>query len=122
MLTIEGVARRAGVGKQATYRWWDGSKAELVLEASTMVSDGRVDPPETGSARGDLLAVLEPVVALQRDLRSGTALADKTLMADAQLDAEFHPRYVALHRRRWGPADEPGPIGRGWIRARCAGR
>ncbi len=32
-LTIEGVARRAGVGKQTIYRWWDGSKAALVLEA-----------------------------------------------------------------------------------------
>lgn len=102
-LTVEGVARRAGVGKQTIYRWWGGSKAELVLEAFSAVGDERVTPPDTGSVRSDLLAVLHPVFDLQRDLRTGTALANKTLMAEAQLDATFHARYVALHRHWWGP-------------------
>lgn len=102
-LTIEGVARRAGVGKQTIYRWWHGSKPDLVLEAFTDASDVRVAPPDTGNVRGDVLAILEPVFDLQADLRTGTALANKTLMAEAQLDADFHPRYVALHRHWWGP-------------------
>jgi AcrR family transcriptional regulator len=102
-LTIEGVAKRAGVGKQTIYRWWHGSKPDLVLEAFTRASDERVEPPDTGRVRDDLLAVLEPVFSLQRDLRSGTALANKTLMAEAQLDNRFHPRYVDLHRHWWGP-------------------
>jgi AcrR family transcriptional regulator len=102
-LTIEGVAKRAGVGKQTIYRWWHGSKAALVLEAFTRVSDERVDPPDTGDIRSDLLAILEPVFHLQADLRTGTALANKTLMAQAQLDPEFHPHYVDLHRHWWGP-------------------
>ncbi|MEZ5411493.1 MAG: TetR/AcrR family transcriptional regulator [Acidimicrobiales bacterium] len=102
-LTIEGVAQRAGVGKQTIYRWWQGSKPALVLEAFTRASDERVEPPDTGSVRGDLLAILEPVFALQDDLRHGTALANKTLMAEAQLDPGFHPRYVELHAHWWGP-------------------
>lgn len=102
-LTIEGVAKRAGVGKQTIYRWWGGSKPALVLEAFTQASDDRVDPPDTGTVRGDLLAILEPVFDLHDDLRAGTALANKTLMAEAQLDVEFHPRYVALHRHWWVP-------------------
>jgi AcrR family transcriptional regulator len=102
-LTIEGVARRAGVGKQTIYRWWQGSKSALVLEAFTQAGEERVDPPDSGSVRADLLGILAPVFALQADLRSGTALANKTLMAEAQLDPAFHPRYVDLHRHWWGP-------------------
>jgi AcrR family transcriptional regulator len=102
-LTIEGVAKRAGVGKQTIYRWWHGSKPALVLEAFTRASDDRVEPPDTGHVRADVLAIIEPVFALQRDLRTGTALANKTLMAEAQLDADFHPHYVDLHRHWWGP-------------------
>lgn len=102
-LTIEGVAKHAGVGKQTIYRWWNGSKPALVLEAFTHASDDRVTPPDTGHVREDLLAILEPVFDLHADLRSGTALANKTLMAEAQLDTEFHPHYVDLHRHWWGP-------------------
>ena len=105
-LTVEGVARRAGVGKQTIYRWWQGSKAALVLEAFTSVSDERVPPPDTGSVRSDLLAIMRPVFALNGELRRGTALANRTLMAEAQLDPDFHERYVALHRYWWGPLRE----------------
>ncbi|MEM9746262.1 MAG: TetR/AcrR family transcriptional regulator [Actinomycetota bacterium] len=102
-VTIEGVAKRAGVGKQTIYRWWGGSKPDLVLEAFTSASDERVPPPDTGCVRDDLLAIVRPVFELQADLRSGTALANKSLMAEAQLDAGFHQRYVDLHRYWWGP-------------------
>lgn len=102
-LTIEGVAKRAGVGKQTIYRWWRGSKPALVLEAFTRASDERVEPPDTGDVRRDLLAIIESVFELQADMRSGTALANKTLMAEAQLDRDFHPSYVDLHRHWWGP-------------------
>ncbi|MFN8620131.1 MAG: TetR/AcrR family transcriptional regulator [Chloroflexota bacterium] len=104
-LTIEGVARHAGVGKQTIYRWWGGSKAALVLEAFTQASDERVEPPDTGSVRGDLLAILVPVFALSADRASRTALANRTMMAEAQLDPAFHEQYVALHRHWWGPLD-----------------
>lgn len=102
-LSIEGVAKRAGVGKQTIYRWWNGSKPELVLEAFTRAGDDRVQPPDTGDVRADLLAILEPVFDLQSDPRSGTALANRTLMAEAQLDPSFHGRYAELHRYWRGP-------------------
>jgi AcrR family transcriptional regulator len=102
-LTIEGVARRAGVGKQTIYRWWAGSKAALVLEAFIGISDERVPPPDTGSIRDDLLAILHPVFGLNKRFRTGTALANKTMMAEAQLDETFHAIYVGLHRSWWAP-------------------
>lgn len=102
-VTIEGVARHAGVGKQTIYRWWGGSKPDLVLEAFTNASDERVAPPDTGSVRADLVAIMQPVFDLHGDLRSGASLANKSLMAEAQLDEDFHERYVRLHRHWWGP-------------------
>jgi AcrR family transcriptional regulator len=102
-LTIEGVARRAGVGKQTIYRWWAGSKAALVLEAFIGVSDERVPPPDTGSIQDDLLAILQPVFGLNKQFRTGTALANKTMMAEAQLNEGFHAIYVGLHRSWWAP-------------------
>ncbi len=95
-LTIEGVAAEAGVGKQTIYRWWR-SLAELVMEAYMSASDVRVPEPDTGTLRGDLKAILLPVFDLNRDFREGTALANKTLMAEAQLDENFLATYRELH-------------------------
>lgn len=118
-LTIEGVAKRAGVGKQTIYRWWNGSKGALVLEAFTSVGDERVPPPDTGEVRDDLLLIMRPVFALNASPRTSTALANRTLMAEAQLDPALHTAYVELHRSWWGPmrdALERG-IARGELRA-----
>lgn len=62
-LTIEGVARRAGVAKTTIYRRWP-SKRELVAAA---IHDARGIPPmpDTGSLAGDLEVL---VVAMARNL------------------------------------------------------
>ncbi|HUY99881.1 MAG TPA: TetR/AcrR family transcriptional regulator [Thermomicrobiaceae bacterium] len=54
-LSVEEVAERAGVGKATIYRRWS-SKDELVRTA-VCVHDDFV-PPDTGSVRGDFLAIL----------------------------------------------------------------
>lgn len=101
--TIEAIAQRAGVGKQTIYRWWGGSRADLVLEAFLGASDERVEPKDTGSLRADLLSILAPVLELNHDRDRGTALANRTLMAEAQLDEDVHAKVLALHRAWWGP-------------------
>ncbi|NRQ38022.1 TetR/AcrR family transcriptional regulator [Nonomuraea sp. NN258] len=62
-LTVEGVAERSGVNKTTIYRWWP-SKAAL-LGAALIESDVLgFDPPDTGSLRGDLVALVEHLARL----------------------------------------------------------
>jgi len=53
-LSMDLVAKRAGVGKATIYRRWE-SKEELVLDAMSVSPPG-VPPPDTGALRSDLLA------------------------------------------------------------------
>jgi len=62
-LTIEGVAARSGAGKASIYRRWP-TRAELVLRALHATVPQRVAPSDTGSLRGDLLALLGEMAAL----------------------------------------------------------
>jgi AcrR family transcriptional regulator len=69
-LSIEAVARRAGVAKTAVYRRWT-SKLEMVLEVVSEVAGQRLSLPDTGSLRGDLELVLTIMAhALQHPLAS----------------------------------------------------
>lgn len=57
-MSIEGIARRAGVGKTAVYRRWK-SKLALVLDLVSAVAVQGMPAPATGSLHGDVRAVLE---------------------------------------------------------------
>ncbi|WP_286917220.1 MULTISPECIES: TetR/AcrR family transcriptional regulator [Pseudomonas] len=61
-MTMDMVAARAKTGKATVYRRWS-SKAELILEAVTHLKRSQVDLdrlPDTGTLRGDLLALFKP--------------------------------------------------------------
>ena len=55
-LTVEAVARRAGVHKTTVYRRWP-TKPDLVADAARERSVQLVEVPDTGSLRGDLTAL-----------------------------------------------------------------
>jgi len=55
-LSVERVAERAGASKASLYRRWPG-KTELVMDAAYHVLPGLEPPPDTGTLRGDLLAM-----------------------------------------------------------------
>ena len=61
-LSMEAVARRAGVGKSALYRRWPG-KAEMVTAALSELSVPAVPTPDTGTLRGDLGVLVEAMHA-----------------------------------------------------------
>jgi AcrR family transcriptional regulator len=69
-LSIEAVARRAGVGKTAVYRRWS-NKLEMVLEIVSDVAGRSVPLPDTGSFAGDLQLLMMIVSrALQHRIAS----------------------------------------------------
>ncbi|MGW0419178.1 TetR/AcrR family transcriptional regulator [Streptomyces sp. NPDC003015] len=75
--TIEGIAARAGVGKQTIYRWWS-SKAEVLMEAFLDLGEQAAREagpeaaytiPDTGDLAADLKAVLRLTVDQLKDPR-----------------------------------------------------
>src|SRR5262249_5764883 len=97
-LTIENVARHAGVGKQTIYRWWK-SKAELVLEAYANHTASKLPMPDKGGLRADLEWFFCGAFKRLTDI-SGPIM--RGLMADAVYDSEFLAilREVLIAKRR----------------------
>jgi len=98
-LTIEGIAARAGTGKQTIYRWWP-SKADVVLDALATKADLHIPIPDEGSFAADLRAFLLASFALGNQRALLGIL--RALMAEAQIDPEFWQRFreAFLQRRR----------------------
>ncbi|PRX49465.1 TetR family transcriptional regulator [Prauserella shujinwangii] len=59
-LTMDRVARRAGTNKNALYRRWP-NRAALGVAAYRRLADARTRVPDTGTLRGDVLALLRQV-------------------------------------------------------------
>ncbi|MEY9875515.1 AcrR family transcriptional regulator [Streptacidiphilus sp. MAP12-33] len=93
-LTVDAVAARAGAGKATCYRRWAG-KAELVVDAVSHMK-ARLEQPDTGSLRGDLIALTSHATAgddsFRVDVQAGLVSG---LVRDAQLREVFAERFVA---------------------------
>ncbi|MCO5970883.1 TetR/AcrR family transcriptional regulator [Actinoallomurus soli] len=83
-LTMEGIAARAGVGKQTIYRWWR-SKAEVALDALLAVAAEGIPIPDEGALEADLTAFLRRTYGMQES--EGPIL--KGLLAQSLLDPGF---------------------------------
>ncbi|MFE4959479.1 TetR/AcrR family transcriptional regulator [Streptomyces sp. NPDC056653] len=99
-LSIEAVARRAGVGKHTIYRRWP-SMSVLLLDALSRVWTSDLDYRDTGDVRADLR---------EQFLRSGLALSSppigpvyRAVIAEAQADptlrATLHERFLVTVER-----------------------
>ena len=115
-VTIEGIAARAGVGKQTIYRWWP-SRAALVLEAYLSSADVVATPKAGRTVRSDVRALLGWLIAVLREPTGGRVVAG--LVADIQHDADlaegFHRDVVPARREAMLAALERGRA-RGEIR------
>ena len=90
-LTMEGIAKEAGVGKQTIYRWW---RSRGALIADCMI-EGRLIPlenevPDTGDLHRDLNVWLDSIVGIVADPRGGSLL--RSLVAAAAEDGAVGDR------------------------------
>ncbi|MEU2426114.1 TetR/AcrR family transcriptional regulator [Streptomyces sp. NPDC007851] len=83
-MSIEGIARRAGVGKTAVYRRWR-SKLHLVLDVVSALAVLGLPTPDTGSLEGDLRLLYE---VTSRALRHPVA---SQIIPDLQAEAARNP-------------------------------
>lgn len=94
-VTIEGIAARAGVGKQTIYRWWP-SKGSVVVEA--LAEQNASDPgqtlalPDTGDLAADMRAVLRAIVDEFHSPESEPLL--RALLIESLQDASLRQQIV----------------------------
>jgi AcrR family transcriptional regulator len=115
-LTMEGVAARAGVGKNTVYRRYPG-KLDLVVSAVRRFTDVGASPPDTGATRADVEAIVDDLVAIVTGTPMGRMLpilvATRTRVP--QLDAAYS-EIVADKRARSAAVVQRG-MERGDLRA-----
>ncbi|MFF5705368.1 TetR/AcrR family transcriptional regulator [Streptomyces sp. NPDC012794] len=85
-MSIEGIARRAGVGKTAVYRRWK-SKLHLVLDLIGAVAADGIPVPATGSLYGDVRALLEVMSHVLRHPVASAVIPD--LLVEAARNPEI---------------------------------
>jgi AcrR family transcriptional regulator len=89
-VSMDAVAEQAGVSKATIYRWWP-SKQMLALDALLDWAAGTAPPRDTGSLRGDVLALVRPWVREIRSRPFGRVIA--AFVNEAQSDPEFAEAY-----------------------------
>jgi AcrR family transcriptional regulator len=117
-MSIEGIAARAGAGKQTIYRWWP-SKGAVLFDALLALSEedtGDAELPDTGDLAADLKAVLRATVDELTDPRLSEPMRALTveLLADPALAATWRARLDeplrAVKLRRLRAAQEAGDL------------
>ncbi|PQP90004.1 MULTISPECIES: TetR/AcrR family transcriptional regulator [unclassified Paenibacillus] len=84
-LTMEKIAKEAGVGKPTLYRWWPGVPF-IVMEALKLHADTEIGLPDSGHLKSDVLEYLKRTF---RSLIEGKDEIVCSLMAEAQFNPEF---------------------------------
>ncbi|WP_052849775.1 TetR/AcrR family transcriptional regulator [Streptomyces avicenniae] len=118
-LSIEGIAARAGVGKQTIYRWWP-SKGAVLFDAFLMLSEDAeaqsAELPDTGDLEADLKQVLRATVTELNDPAYDEPMRALTteIAHDPELSAAYTERLgepmKELKKRRLRSAQRAGQL------------
>ncbi|MGA9278450.1 TetR/AcrR family transcriptional regulator [Ilumatobacter sp.] len=95
-MTIESVAKRAGVGKATVYRHWDGKLALVESALELLRADAVV--PEEGTVRERLISVVTSLAAHLADTDAAGSACLPALVSAAQYDdsvRDFHHSFSA---------------------------
>ncbi|MEU7135849.1 TetR/AcrR family transcriptional regulator [Streptomyces sp. NPDC046261] len=125
-LSVEYVAEHSGVHKTTLYRRW-GSVEGLVADALHLAGEDSWTPPDTGSLRGDLLALAHEVVDTFADPAAAAAPAafigaafqsERAAQALSRFYAERFGRCAplierAVERGEAPPGTDAGAVARG---------
>jgi AcrR family transcriptional regulator len=100
-VTIEGIAARAGVGKQTIYRWWK-SKTEVLLDAFLGDAAQHLTPNDSGDLLNDLREHLHRYARFFESSDAGAVF--RALIGEAQHDAtlaeQLRSKYLDQQRTR----------------------
>jgi AcrR family transcriptional regulator len=98
--TIDAIATRAGVSKPTLYRRWPHGKPELVADAIRERHAQGGTPPDTGSLRGDLLALIAIQTGqLLEDVHLACGLLTE-MRTSAELAAVMREHVISEERHR----------------------
>jgi AcrR family transcriptional regulator len=99
-VTVEGIAARAGVGKQTIYRWWT-SKTEVLMDAFLEDAAEYLEPQDSGDLKVDLQAHLANLAQFLTQSDAGAVF--RALAGQAQHDSKMAERfrrdYLARQRK-----------------------
>jgi AcrR family transcriptional regulator len=99
-MSMDALARRAGVGKAAVYRRWPSKQAMLIDVVSAVMRDNLPHVPDTGSLAGDVLEFLDLIVAQIADPRVRRIVLDILVETTRTPELEAGLRNVGAEPRR----------------------
>jgi AcrR family transcriptional regulator len=92
-VSVDAVSERSGVAKTTIYRHWS-SRAALLIDACAKMSAKR-EPPQTGSLRGDITALMKDIAGRLQTARFAATLP--SVIDAAERDAEIARVHSQLH-------------------------
>lgn len=113
-VTMEGIAKAAGVAKQTVYRWWS-SKADVLMDVFLEDAAFQLDPPDLGSLEADLRQHLSATARFLTTDDAGAVF--RALIGQSQHDPQLADTFRARYLREQQARDQI-PIARAVQRGR----